>query len=134
MTDLISFPPTILLVEFFRRIKKRKTRIFKLKYLLEKYNLNNKKNAQVNLSKIKNKKILEVCLKYKFPWWCKFIAYFISFVFVGVSLFFIIIQGINFGNDKVQKWLSSILISIFTSILFTQPIKVKNDLTQIFSF
>ena len=125
MTDLISFPPTILLVEFFRRIKKRKTRIFKLKYLLEKYNLNNKTNETVKESKIKQKSLLKKISEYKFPWWCKFIAYFISFVFVVVSVFFIIVQGITFGNDKVQKWLTSILISVFTSILLTQPIKVE---------
>ena len=114
MTELVSFPPTILLVEFFRRIKRKNTRIAKIKQMLR-----YKKSKTLKKLTLKTK-----ILEYKFPWWCKFIAYFVSFVFVSVSLIFIIIQGIMFGNEKVQKWLTSILISIFSSVLLTQPLKV----------
>ena len=42
----------------------------------------------------------------------------------AVSVFFIIIKGIEFGDEKVQKWLSAIILSLISSILLTQPIKV----------
>lgn len=60
-----------------------------------------------------------------FPWWTKLVAYFISFLFASVSVFFIIIKGITFGNDKCTKWLTSIVISLFSSLLVTQPIQVE---------
>ena len=61
----------------------------------------------------------------KFPWWFKIFAYVLSFAFAGVSLFFVIVKGIEFGDEKVQKWLTSLLISFFTSLLLTQPLQVK---------
>ena len=60
----------------------------------------------------------------KFPWWFKIIAYLIAFVFASVSLFFVIIKGIEFCDEKVTKWLTSLIISFLSSILLTQPIQV----------
>ena len=60
-----------------------------------------------------------------FPWWCLFIAYGICLILVGVSILFIIARGIEFGDLKTQKWLTSILSGFFSSILVTQPLKVK---------
>ena len=68
--------------------------------------------------------------EFKLPWWFKIIAYLLSFIFAGVCLFFIIIQGISFGNEKVQKWLTSLLVSFLTSVLLTQPLQVLFVLTQ----
>ena len=63
--------------------------------------------------------------EFKFPWWFKIFAYVLSFAFAGVSLFFVIVKGIEFGDEKVQKWLTSLIISFFTSLLLTQPLQVK---------
>ena len=60
----------------------------------------------------------------KFPWWFKIIAYILSFSFSITSLFFIIVKGITFGDDKVRKWLTSLVISFLTSIFLTQPLQV----------
>ena len=37
---------------------------------------------------------------------------------------FVIIKGIEFGDAQVTKWLTSLIISFLSSILFTQPLKV----------
>ena len=58
------------------------------------------------------------------PWWFKIIGYLLSFALTIVSLFFIIVTGINFGDEKCRKWLTSFLVSILTSVLLTQPIQV----------
>ena len=41
-----------------------------------------------------------------------------------VSIFFIIIRGIEFGDFKTQQWLTSIVTAFFSSIFLTQPIKI----------
>ncbi|CAF4743314.1 unnamed protein product, partial [Rotaria sp. Silwood2] len=42
---------------------------------------------------------------------------------IAVSILFIIARGIEFGDLKTQKWLTSVLTGFFSSILLTQPIK-----------
>ena len=32
-------------------------------------------------------------------------------------------KGIEFGDDKVHKWITSLLVSFLTSVLLTQPIQ-----------
>ena len=59
-----------------------------------------------------------------FPWWCLFIAYGLSLILAVVSIFFIIVRGIEFGDAKIQKWLTSLLSSFFSSIVLVQPLKV----------
>jgi hypothetical protein len=121
------FPPTLLLVQLFRRTKRRHTRISKIKQILKENNLQNdqiideegQQPAEAEVQDIKKKKS-----ELKFPWWFKIFAYMLSFAFAAVSLFFTIVKGIEFGDEKVQKWLTSLLISFFTSLLLTQPIQV----------
>jgi len=59
-----------------------------------------------------------------FPWWCLFVAYGLSLIFAIISMFFIIARGIQFGDLKTQKWLTSLLTGFFSSIFLIQPIKV----------
>jgi polycystin 1L2 len=59
-----------------------------------------------------------------FPWWCLFIAYGLSFLLIGISILLIIARGIEFRDEKSQKWLISILSGLFSSIFITQPMKV----------
>jgi hypothetical protein len=60
----------------------------------------------------------------------KIFAYLFSYACAIVSIFFILVQGISFGNEKVSKWLTSLFTSILTSVFLTQPIQVA--LTAIF--
>jgi hypothetical protein len=59
-----------------------------------------------------------------FPWWCVFVAYGLSLIFAIISIFFIIARGIEFGDLKTQKWLTSLITGFFSSIFLIQPIKV----------
>ena len=58
------------------------------------------------------------------PWWFKIVAYVLSAILARVSLFFIVVKGISFGDEKCQKWLTSFMVSILASFLITQPIQV----------
>ena len=122
ITNLVVFPPTLLLVQLFRRTKPKNTRLSRIKSLMNKENDGEKKLFEkVSKKKIEiKKKKFEI----KFPWWFKIIAYIISFIFAAVSLFFVAIKGITFGNEKVAKWLTSVIISFVTSVLITQPLQV----------
>ena len=107
-------------MQLFRRTKRRHTRISKIKHILRVSHLKNENSIEEAKQIDKKKQKTEI----KFPWWCKVFAYILSFAFAGVSLFFVIVKGIEFGDEKVQKWLTSLLISFFTSLLLTQPLQV----------
>jgi hypothetical protein len=113
--EFISLFISLLLVQFFRRIRSRQHRISPLRQALYKI----KPNFEISDLKKKSQSPLS------FPWWCLFIAYGCSIILVGISIFFIIARGIEFGDLKSQKWLASILTGFFSSIFLTQPLKVK---------
>jgi hypothetical protein len=121
----------------FRRTKRRQTRISRIKKILKDNKLQNEyindeefQPPVEQQDKKKKKKKTEL----KFPWWCKLFAYMLSFVFAFISIFFVIVKGIEFGDEKVQKWLSTLLVSFLTSVLFTQPIQVKFFFSKILHF
>ena len=58
------------------------------------------------------------------PWRCLFLVYGLCTILVALSMFFIIVRGIEFGDLKTQQWLASILTGFFSSILLTQPVKI----------
>ena len=64
--------------------------------------------------------------KFTLPWWCIFITYGLCLILATVSIVFIIARGIEFGDVKTQQWLISIVSSFFSSILLTQPLKVRS--------
>lgn len=136
MTSLISFPPSFLLIQLFRRSKSRiirkemfKKKIGEIQSIQSGKDCTKKDNTEIKKTekdrKSKKKKKLE------FPWWCKIIAYILSLIFTAVSLFFIITKGITFGDEKVSKWLGSFISGIFSSLLITQPIQVALTTTLI---
>ena len=126
ITNLIVFPPSLLLVQLFRRIKRKHTHLDRLKHVLkeEQDNVESRLIEKDDTLTQKDKKNNSKKFELKFPWWFKIVAYFISFLMVAVSLFFVVIKGIEFGDSKVTKWLTSLIISFLSSILLTQPFQV----------
>ncbi len=112
--ELCALIPSLLLVQFFRRIRSRRQEISPLRQAL--YTI--KSQSKFNENEIKRKKELT------FPWWCLFIAYGLCLIFVGISIFFLIVRGIELGDLKTQQWLTSILSGFLSSILLTQPMKI----------
>ncbi|CAF3847329.1 unnamed protein product [Adineta steineri] len=45
-------------------------------------------------------------------------------IIIAISIFFIIVRGIEFGDVKTQQWLTSVLTGFFSSVVLTQPIKI----------
>lgn len=113
MSNLITFPASFILVQMFRRSKSRQPRVETFKNMIK-------------LSHLDEDKVIKRSKKnFKLPWWFKIIAYCLALVLSGVSMFFIIVKGIQFGDEKVGKWLTSFVTSIFSSFLLTQPLQVS---------
>ena len=62
--------------------------------------------------------------KKKLPWWSIYIGYVLSFITVTVAFYFAVEFGGVFGLNKSVSWLIGFIMSLFESILFSQPIKV----------
>ena len=78
-----------------------------------------KANKVLNVPQKKQKRS-----KLTFPWWFVFLAYSLSILLFGLSIFFIIARGIELKDLETQKWLKSVLIGFFSSICLIEPLKV----------
>ena len=54
------------------------------------------------------------------------LLYLVTCGLMFISIFFIIARGLEFGEDKARQWLISILTGFVSSILLTQPLKVRS--------
>jgi hypothetical protein len=115
ISDILLFIPSLFLVIFFRRIRRHQSHV-QISPVLQA--LSNLRPMKVLTTNQRNKKAKSL------PWWCLFIAYSVSFLMMMISILFIIARGIEFGDVKVQKWLGSLTVGFFSSVLLTQPIKV----------
>lgn len=62
--------------------------------------------------------------KFLFPYWCTYIAYVLVAVSSLTCGFFCMLYGFEFGKEKSEKWLTSMLVSFFQSVVVIQPFKV----------
>ena len=140
ISNLIVFPPSILILQIFRRSRQRVTRFSKLMKTFEESKkltntriFNNEENTNGKSEKQETKKkkpkkskrsILKSLIDCKLPWWFKIISYLLCIVVAGTCIFFIVIKGIILGDEKVSKWLGSLLMSFLTSVFIIQPFQV----------
>ncbi|CAF4425316.1 unnamed protein product, partial [Adineta steineri] len=113
MVELFTLIPSLLIVQLFRRIQPRR-QIAPIREALYKIQPS-RKTSSTNVHAIKKKQS-----SITFPWWCLFIAYGLSIVIIAISIFFIIVRGIEFGDVKTQPWLTSVLTGFFSPVIFTQ--------------
>ncbi|XP_012934947.1 polycystic kidney disease protein 1-like 2 [Aplysia californica] len=62
--------------------------------------------------------------KLQLPWWCRPLAWVILVVTTAVAVAIVTFYGISFQDSTCKKWITSLIISFFTSVFITQPIKV----------
>ncbi|XP_032415639.1 polycystic kidney disease protein 1-like 2 [Xiphophorus hellerii] len=60
----------------------------------------------------------------KLPWWCVFIGWFLLLSISGISTYFTLLYGFQYGKEKSIKWVMSLGLSLFESIFILQPLKV----------
>lgn len=66
------------------------------------------------------------------PWWCVFLGWFLLLSISGVSTFFTLLYGFEYGREKSTKWVMSLGLSLFQSIFILQPLKVSEPIRLIF--
>jgi hypothetical protein len=113
--ELFSLIPSLFLVQVFRRLRSHRKQISSFRQALNQVKSSLQGNEPDEKKKMKS--------PLKFPWWFIFIGYGLCAILVGISIFFIIARGIEFGDLKTQQWLTSILSGFFSSIILTQPVK-----------
>ena len=59
------------------------------------------------------------------PHWVIYIAYVLIFVASGTAAFFVILYGFQFGKEKSDNWMTSMMLSFWQSVLVIQPVKVR---------
>ena len=62
--------------------------------------------------------------KYPLPHWCMYAAWVLALASILGSAAFIFIYGLEWGKEKSEEWLSSLMFSFAESIMFVQPFKV----------
>jgi hypothetical protein len=112
---VFTFIPGLLLVQFFRHIHSRHEQISPLRQTLE----------MMTKQKINSKTGPSKKRRFTFPWWFIYMGYGCSLLLVSISILFIFARGIEFGELKIQKWLTSVLTTFFASILILEPLKVN---------
>ncbi|CAF0948943.1 unnamed protein product [Adineta ricciae] len=116
IVELMALVPSLLLVQLFRRLRPRRNQMSPLREALYKMN---SPLSETNIDQPQKKGKTG----FTFAWWWIFIAYALCVALAGLSAVFIIARGIEFGDEKTQKWLISILSGLLSSILLTQPLK-----------
>lgn len=59
-----------------------------------------------------------------FPHWCVYIAWTCVVISVMVSAFFVVLYSMQWGKERSEEWLTTLMLSTVQSIFFVQPIKV----------
>ncbi|KAG1652539.1 Polycystic kidney disease protein 1-like 2 [Nymphon striatum] len=126
ISNLIVFPPSLLIITLFRKSRRKLLRPSRITEALNRGNTDTMSGSQTCLTGTvnNNKKKRVRPKKFTFPFWCVYIAWALTVICIGVSLFFLWAYGITFGNDKTTKWFTSLIVSFLCSIFLTQPIKV----------
>ena len=58
------------------------------------------------------------------PGFCLILAWLLTLGCIGGGGFLVFSYGIMFGNDRTYQWVTSMLVSFFSSLIITQPLKV----------
>ncbi|CAH8432681.1 unnamed protein product [Dicrocoelium dendriticum] len=59
-----------------------------------------------------------------FPWQMRILAWILLILSLCVAVVFTTFYGVSFGDAACQKWLTSLFLSFFASVILVQPFKV----------
>ncbi|XP_016101347.1 polycystic kidney disease protein 1-like 2 [Sinocyclocheilus grahami] len=57
------------------------------------------------------------------PWWFLFIGWFLLFAMSGISTFFTLLYGFQYGRESSIQWVITLTLSLVQSIFILQPLK-----------
>jgi len=89
ITNMFAYMPVFFLIELFKRTSNRKSKSKKLQNVL-------KSLSETNIVNLENENEKNFSKKTKlipFPWWFKFVLFFISYILIALSICFVIFKG-----------------------------------------
>ena len=134
-SSIIVIPPSIIIVEIFRRLKSKKAPIYQIEEVEEKietheetYEHNAVSSSTQKLTKLPseiklNSKQLKPKEPFMFPNQCQYFAYFMVAACSGSSAIVTFFYSMMWGPKKSNEWLASMFTGFFQSVLVIQPIK-----------
>lgn len=141
MSNLVVFPPTFLIILLFRKSRLNRLRPSRITEALKKQRVyldqikgkssnslqkqsSKDSDSVTSLSQPRRSPRTNKRNRFTLPYYCRSIGWLLCSLSIAVSIFFLWAYGIQFGDEKTRKWITSLIVSFFASILVTQPIKV----------
>ena len=117
ISNIVAYMPVIILIQLYKRTSSHVVKTTRLENALDNMLASNKsKKSKIN-SNIKK--------SFTFPWWFKIFLYLISFGVMAASISLVTFKGIDMGDENVQNWLVSLIISTLFGMFITLPIQVR---------
>ncbi|XP_066983276.1 polycystin-1-like protein 2 [Macrobrachium rosenbergii] len=148
ISNLITFPPTLIIIQLFRKASPKYKRVSRIQKAMNRQKEEKRREAEsrkllkqtapLDASQVaedvespqrgQSVKLTDPVVKKKkqksLPWWTLYIAWLVAVLSIAAGGFFTFSYGVQFGEEKTKKWLGALFVSFFSSVLFTQPIKV----------
>ena len=118
-SSFIVIPPSILIVEIFRRLGPKKNKDADTGEEDEKIIISDDKQTNEYHQNEKDKKKKP----FLFPNQCQYLAYFVVFASAGSSAIVCFFYSMMWGPRKSNEWLASMFAGFFQSVVVLQPIK-----------
>jgi hypothetical protein len=119
---MVVLPPSILMDFIFRRSRpptKRLNRINSSDEKVKRLRQQFRPTREVHEAAKKTKQPLTL------PHYCVYIGWLLVSLSIGLSSFFVFSYSIQWGPERANAWLSSIVLSVVQSVLIVQPIKAR---------
>ena len=113
MSNLVIFPASIVIVMFFQKSRPKPIHLY----------LRKLEDREMTSEEISERKRLK--RKYPLPYWCTFVAWFVAIAAILASSVIVIFYSLQWGKEKAESWLSSLLLSFLQSVVMIQPLKVS---------
>ncbi|XP_013397161.1 polycystic kidney disease protein 1-like 2 [Lingula anatina] len=134
MGACIVVPPTVIVMEIFRRAKPRQRKGVIMEKILQEHLPSNKvdiisQKSQVEIEvaedveddeNVKKKKKRKIEL----PWWSIVFGYILLFIMTFTGGFFTLLYSLDWGREKSLEWLATMLFAFLESVFVVQPIKL----------
>ncbi|XP_077977747.1 uncharacterized protein LOC144433313 [Glandiceps talaboti] len=133
MCGIIIFPVNVLIVQMFRKSRRRKNGLWsKFVKKVKVRGFTVKKNnavVELDLSKPKDKRSEDVVEQsrdksgFMLPWWCIYIGWVAVFLTTLTAASFVIFYSMMWGPVKSADWLTSCMTSFAESVFFMEPMQ-----------
>ncbi len=130
--SLIVLPPTLLIIEIFRRSKQRMVQkdetlavLVEDPFLAAGYTKHPRQPLPDTVPTHNHQKAKKKTRR--LPWWFIIVGYILVFATVSLCGIMCIFYSLEWGKQKANEWLLAMFLGFFQSLLIIQPVKVNTN-------